>query len=82
MSFLEPGKYHDECMHVHATTNSKATVLIVLGGDRGDGFAVHAPRLLQLGMPKMLRVLADSIESALRDPAVIDAMIAAAGKQK
>lgn len=59
---LGPGKYDAECTQVRESTNAAGVVLIVLDGDRGHGFSTQAPLGLLVGLPGLLRSLADQIE--------------------
>ena len=57
-----PGKYDCACTVARNLTGAKGCLLIVLGGQSGDGFSVQAvPELLPV-IPDVLRLLADSIE--------------------
>jgi hypothetical protein len=55
-----------------AATGAAVVLLVVVGGDRGDGFAVavNEARLpasfVQSEVPSLLRALAESIESTYR----------------
>jgi hypothetical protein len=57
-----PGKYDDETAAVMEAVNASGVILIVLGGDRGDGFEVHATPEVVLKLPEMLRDIADQVE--------------------
>lgn len=57
-----PGKYDAECTSVHASTKAASVVLIVLGGNRGDGFSVTATADALWAMPDMLREIAKQLE--------------------
>ena len=64
---IGPGKYDDACTGVRIITGGRAVVLIVLGGEHGDGFSVQS----ELGdltaqLPALLRELADGIERSLK----------------
>lgn len=57
------GKYDVEAATVQLTTEADTVILVVIGGDRGNGFSVvskdqDAPKKL----PHMLRDMADKIE--------------------
>lgn len=60
---IGPGKYDAECTRARSDTKARGVVLIVLDGDRGDGFSCQAPSLATLGLPALLRELADKIEA-------------------
>jgi hypothetical protein len=57
------GKYDPECMAAMTSSRAEATLLIVLGGDRGTGFSLTTKSMEVLGwIPRMLRDVADQIE--------------------
>jgi hypothetical protein len=58
-----PGKYDDEATWVRERTHATAIVLIVVGGDKGAGFAVQAMPQAMLDLPAALRTIADQIEA-------------------
>lgn len=57
-----PGKYDDACTDAREATRAVACVLIVLEGDKGNGFSVQTlePALLPV-LPALLRQVADEI---------------------
>jgi hypothetical protein len=57
-----PGKYDAECSVAQKATNAASVILIVLGGDRGDGFSVQATPEIIWAMPDMLREIAKQLE--------------------
>lgn len=59
-----PGKYDDEATKVRASTQASGVIVIVIGGDRGEGFACQATLEVTLTLPKMLRSIADQIEES------------------
>lgn len=60
---IGPGKYDAEATAARQSAEAKGVVLIVAQGNRGSGFSVQAPLELILGLPRMLRELADGIEA-------------------
>lgn len=58
-----PGKYDEEATMVRLSTMARAVLVIVLGGNRGQGFSIQSdhPDILK-AMPSMLRNIADQIE--------------------
>lgn len=58
-----PGKYDDEATLVQKRTNALGVILIVIGGDKGEGFACQATLEVTLALPAMLRSIADQIET-------------------
>jgi hypothetical protein len=61
-----PGKYDDEATWVRERIKASGVILIVVGGDRGQGFEVQATLEVTLNLPTMLRTLADQIEADLK----------------
>jgi hypothetical protein len=59
---IGPGKYDDECSFVRIECHAAGVLLLVIDGDKGSGFSVQAPLLLQVSLPVLLRELADNIE--------------------
>ena len=57
------GKYDDEATLVRERTKAKGVLIIVIGGDKGEGFACQADLTTTLAIPKMLRHVADQIEA-------------------
>jgi hypothetical protein len=58
-----PGKYDDEATMVMDSTHARAVLVVVLGGDRGEGFAYQATLGVMVAIPAMLRDIADQIEA-------------------
>jgi hypothetical protein len=58
-----PGKYDDEVTWVRERTHAAGVVLIVVGGDKGAGFAVQATPEAVFDLPAALRSTADQIEA-------------------
>ena len=59
---IGPGKYNDLATIVRERARAEGVVLIVLRGHQGSGFSVQATPEFTLGLPEMLRTLADLIE--------------------
>jgi hypothetical protein len=62
---IGPGKYDKETTVVMEATNAQGVILIVIGGDRGEGFSVQATLEATLALPMMLRSIADQVEADL-----------------
>jgi hypothetical protein len=60
---IGPGKYDDECSFVRIETHAAGVLLLIIDGDKGSGFSVQAPLLVQVALPALLRELADNIEA-------------------
>jgi hypothetical protein len=69
---LGGGKYDPELRQAQASTHAGVVVLIVVGGDRGDGFALAvdeswvAPADALSQVPGILRAIAESVDEKLR----------------
>ena len=62
-----PSKYDKECSLVRESAQAKVALVIVVGGDRGDGFAMQAGTEVPPSVvAQMLRTVADQIEAAAR----------------
>lgn len=59
---IGPGKYDAEATIVMEATKAKGVILIVIGGDRGEGFAVQATAEVTWAIPDILRNMAEVIE--------------------
>ena len=69
---LGGGKYDSELGEVMRSAHAKIVLLVVLGGDRGDGFTMAVEETLNAGVviaevPSILRAIADSIEEQRRE---------------
>jgi hypothetical protein len=65
---LGPGKYDDACTAAMLATEADAVILIVVNGNKGNGFAVQAYGIdLTAKIPGLLRVLADDLEKSLSE---------------
>jgi hypothetical protein len=58
-----PGKYDDEATFVRALTSAACVGLIVIGGNRGTGFAVQGTPEFVLALPDLLEALARDIRA-------------------
>jgi hypothetical protein len=57
-----PGKYDDLATLVQTSTQARGVIVIVIGGNRGEGFSCQATLEVTLAIPAMLRSIADQIE--------------------
>lgn len=58
-----PGKYNDLCTHVRKASHAAGAIVIVVGGDKGEGFSVQGDLTFMMAIPKMLRRVADEVEN-------------------
>jgi hypothetical protein len=59
-----PGKYDAEATHVREVTHARGVIMIVFDGDRGTGFSAQLDVTRLLGIPHILRDIADQIEKS------------------
>jgi hypothetical protein len=64
---LGPGKYDDLCTYcaeqTGVTQHGGGVILIVIGGDKGNGFDVQADFATTLALPDMLEYMAREIRA-------------------
>lgn len=58
-----PGKYDSETTIVRVTTGARGVLLMVAGGDRGDGLSIQGDIDFLSKLPVVLRNLAAQIEA-------------------
>jgi hypothetical protein len=56
-----PGKYDAECTFVRMQTKARGTIVIIVDGDRGNGFSCQGDPLLMAALPDMLETIARQI---------------------
>jgi hypothetical protein len=66
-NFNGPGKYDPECQKAFDETGARCVALIVLGGDRGHGFAVTGELREIYRLPEMLEIMAADIRAQRGD---------------
>ena len=69
---IGPGKYDEEATMVMERVKAQGVILIVVGGNKGEGFACQATLPTMLGIPEMLRNMADEIERDLESGKAFD----------
>jgi hypothetical protein len=62
MMAIGPGRYDPEVTELRARLKADGVVLLVFGGERGQGFSAQLTFPLMAMMPQMLREMADEIE--------------------
>jgi hypothetical protein len=66
---LGPGKYDDLCTEVREKARARGAIVIVIEGDKGDGFSCQADLLVTVRLPDLLESMAKQIrESMSRHP--------------
>jgi hypothetical protein len=63
-----PGKYDDLCTTARKAAKAEAALLIIFGGNKGNGFSAQIPIDFLIGIPAILRAVADDIEKSLPKP--------------
>jgi hypothetical protein len=63
---IGPGKYDGLCTLVRETAKAEGVLLMILGGDKGDGFSCQADLMTTAALPKMLRSIANQIEAGFK----------------
>jgi hypothetical protein len=58
---IGPGKYDDECTAARLKTGARGVLLIITGGDRGDGFSCQADAATLRSLPDILEQVAADI---------------------
>lgn len=62
---LGPGKYDEICTKVREETKATAAMVVIGGGDKGNGFSLQASDIeFLLALPRILRQIADEIEQS------------------
>lgn len=57
-----PGKYDDLCTLIREQSKAKAAIVIIVGGDKGQGFSCQAEDPAYLAnLPAMLELMAQQI---------------------
>ena len=59
---LGPGKYDHICTQAREQAKAGGALLIVFGGEHGDGFSMQATAETTVSLPAILRMVADDIE--------------------
>jgi hypothetical protein len=69
---IGPGKYDEEATLVQQRTQASGVLLIILSGDKGNGFSlasfdIQATLEITLNLPALLREMADQIETDIKE---------------
>lgn len=59
------GIYDEDCGNVREKNNASGVLLIVLGGDKGNGFSIQAEGNIIQNVPEMLESIAKELRSDL-----------------
>ena len=63
---LGPGKYDDLCTYVRTQADAAGVLVIILDGNKGDGFSAQLDPRSTLRVPELLRDTANQIEASLK----------------
>lgn len=63
-AFAGPGKYDDLATLVRVRSNASAVLVIVIGGDKGEGFSFQGDLMALHAVPDLLEVVARSIRAS------------------
>lgn len=62
---LGPGRYDNLCTYAREQAKAQCALVIIMGGDKGNGFSMQTANLLLLaGVPDLLRDIARQIEES------------------
>ena len=64
---LGPGKYDDLATLIRKQAAAQGVIVMVFGGTLGSGFSVQASAEITLGLPALLRQMADDIQRDLAE---------------
>lgn len=67
---IGPGKYDDLCTYVREKTQASGVLVVVINGNKGEGFSCQADLKTMLIVPDIL----ETIAKQLREDRTIDAM--------
>jgi hypothetical protein len=59
-----PGKYDDLCTEVREKANARGAIVIVIGGERGNGFSCQGDLVTLSRLPDVLESLAVQIRKS------------------
>jgi hypothetical protein len=67
-----PGRYDAEASWVQERTKAHGVLLMIVGGNKGNGFSlasydIQATLEITLSLPKLLREMANQIESDIKE---------------
>ncbi len=63
---MGPGRYDDLCTYVREQAKARAAIVIVLDGEKGNGFSCQADLPTTSSLPGILRNVASEIETSLQ----------------
>ena len=63
---LGKGRYDDLCTYVRETAKAHSALILVFGGEKGDGFSAQLVGEFTFAVPAILRDCAQQIEDSLK----------------
>jgi molybdopterin synthase catalytic subunit len=63
---IGPGKYDALCSYVREQTKATGAIVIVMGGNHGDGFSAQTDALTLISLPKLLESVAAQIRADMK----------------
>ena len=63
---IGPGKYEEQCARVLEETEAQGVLLLIFGGNQGNGAPCKATPEMMKAMPGLLRQIADGMEQDLK----------------
>jgi hypothetical protein len=60
-----PGRYDDLCTYVRERSKGDGAVVMIFGGQHGNGFSVQVAKPLLENLPTLLREMADDMDADL-----------------
>lgn len=64
------GKYDDLCTEAAKKTDAKGVIMIVLDGEKGSGFSIHATFEILIKLPELLENVAKQIRDDLENGSI------------
>jgi hypothetical protein len=61
-----PGKYGDLCAHVREKAEARAAIVIIIGGNKGNGFSCQTDAETSLDLPEILERMAAQLRRDTR----------------
>lgn len=63
---MGPGAYDNLCTYVREQAKAQGAIVIVLGGEKGQGFSMQADAITTLTVPDILERVAKEIRASFR----------------
>lgn len=63
---IGPGKYDEECSKLRLSTKASGVLIVVIDGNKGQGFSCQMDLKSTLMLPELLRHMANQIEADMK----------------